>query len=192
MEWYCSLIYWLWFRFLIVYESPDFQQFALAVALHFAAEGVKSSLCALRCCYSARMRVFHQIGSSENGDDSTIDEWNARNALDVVTRWFAAMVSGVVVLVYLAVITESGFLSSMKVSAGPDGGGREYAEALQRTAILTVMEIAYYAVSVVVNVWCSGFNALYPFINYVNSMTVAHTVFMLVLYLSVLSLLRFM
>merc|ERR1712190_487439 len=105
MEWYCSLIYWLWFRFLIVYEAPNLKEFIMAISIHFVVEFLTSTMWTSRCFYSVRMRVFHVIGRSDNGCDSTIDEWNIRNVLDIVTHFFAAMISGVVIIGYLIVIT---------------------------------------------------------------------------------------
>jgi len=203
IEWYCSAVYWIWLRFLIAYNTPNFAQFVYAMLVHFGTESYKTTFCASKFYYSSTSKLVYKCSYSErwlvkclfkerNLDDSTIDEWNIRTSMDAVIRYFAAYLSGVLMIVYLAVVGRGGFESHLyQGDNGDNYDGTTFEQVFEYTAITFLCEMVYYAITFVVNLYCNNFNALYPFINYVNSMSGSHKAVVCLLYVSVFSLLRF-
>jgi len=193
VEWYCSVVYFAWFRINIVYHVPPWRLFAVVFAVHLGSEAVQS-VTRFSSGYFRFNRKIQELLASRDTDsfcnrwlqriwsgDSDLMEWRNRNALDVTARLFASLLVAALQAVLIAVDGEKRFAADYGVDSE-----HSYWRGVEYAAFLTVAELVYFFALWLYHWTTNRYDLFSPFTLYAMGMGKGHRVTMLLTFVCVI------
>ena len=175
MEWYLSVVYVSWFRINIVYNVPPLELFVVLFLVHIGSEVAVSCTrfsrwyfeltTRIMACLSAKAKrghSFYKYLSRILEDDSDLNEWRNRNALDMTLRLYSSLLVGIIQLYLLLVISSTGFSEAYQLDT--------YGRGIRYGSFLTAAELLYFAVLWAHQWRTKQYDIFSPFTLYVSGM----------------------
>eukprot|EP01083_Nonionella_stella_P081260 223738_1 len=187
MEWYCSLLYYNWFKWFITW-GINFEQLMCITVVHIGSEMIQFNLKISRKYSTVSTMainwLFHHRFSNRCywwlyalfRDSSDHKTWAHRISMDVMIRFYAAMIAGVCSIGTLLMFTIDNV----------------YKEVFMRLCCSIGVDFVYFMVSVYVILWAQGVLVCEPMITYIASMKRRYCTILLIIYFIQYSFLLFL
>ena len=170
MEWFCTITYYVMFRYLIAYYTPSISIYFMLLILHIMFE-LPLSMKLLYDYYFDITSIWIDIRIKRRNkflyhlfvDNSNLEEWRNRCSMDIVLRFYASILSTIIQTLILVSVNEKDFHIVYLYD-------NQYHAVLGYILISNVIELIHF-----LGIYAfSKINVLSPFVNYISSMTPPH------------------
>ena len=168
-QWLMTMIYWFLIRVLLYIESPSINKFIASMLIHFIQEIMSTSGRFTIIYYETVQSIYNKCKKYQNSSSKlykciyfvvyglscncTLNEWHDRLSMDLITRIYASICSGVFALAYCLSVGEKDILFFYNSNGN-------YKLILIYIISSTIIELLYYCIVFIFNLKYYKYNIL--------------------------------